>query len=154
MLKNFKRYEVDNSVKVILGKDFVPNQKKFKGPMPKTQNYLVYKFLCNSDENQDNGKSVNYLTVFQCKEATNCNLIRFSFSKFSDHIRSHTSERPFACHFPNCGFAFAQRPNLYTHLKIHDENRQKKFYCVCGKGSYRLRTHTNHQERCKIYINK
>ena len=36
MLKNFKRYKVDNPVKVILGKDFVPNQKKFKGPMPKT----------------------------------------------------------------------------------------------------------------------
>ena len=62
MLDNFKRYEIDNPVRIILGKDFAPDQKKFKGPMPKTSNYLVYKFPCN--ESQDNCKTVNYLTVY------------------------------------------------------------------------------------------
>ena len=64
MQKNFKRYELDNPIRVTLGKDFVLNQKKFKGAMPKTTNFLVYEFLCNSDENLDISKSFKYLTVF------------------------------------------------------------------------------------------
>ena len=41
---------MNNPMKIILGRDYHTNKKKFKGPMPKTSNYLVYKFLCNSSE--------------------------------------------------------------------------------------------------------
>ena len=42
MLKNFKKYQTDNPVRVILGKDFKPCSKRFKGPILKNLNYLIF----------------------------------------------------------------------------------------------------------------
>ena len=98
-------------VKVISGKNFDPSfDAKFKDPVPKTDLYFVFLFYRGSQESIGE-KTINIntrecLRLFQCKYELNCNKIRLSPSKIYDHIRSHTSERPFPCIYQNCGFSF------------------------------------------------
>ncbi|KAF0291797.1 Zinc finger protein 768 [Amphibalanus amphitrite] len=59
-------------------------------------------------------------------------------------------ERPYKCHYPECGRAFIQLSNLQQHLRNHDSQiermKNRPFHCqICGKGfatESSLRTHT------------
>ena len=42
MLKYFKKYKIGNPVRVVLGKDFEPCSKRYKGPKMKNMNFLVF----------------------------------------------------------------------------------------------------------------
>ena len=44
-----------------------------------------------------------------------CGLVFKDFNKLFDHLRSHTSERPFQC--PGCNMSFAQNSNLLRHQR-------------------------------------
>ena len=48
-------------------------------------------------------------------------MIRKSFSKLVEHLRTHISDRPFACIHPKCKLFFTQKANMKAHLSTHYE---------------------------------
>uniref|UniRef100_V5GGI4 C2H2-type domain-containing protein n=1 Tax=Kalmanozyma brasiliensis (strain GHG001) TaxID=1365824 RepID=V5GGI4_KALBG len=54
------------------------------------------------------------------------------------HARIHSQERPFTCHFRDCGKTFIQRSALTVHIRVHTGERPH----VCESCSKALRIHT------------
>lgn len=105
MYAEYPRIKKSWGLKIIMGKDFDPSETKYKESVPDSKEYIVFKF-------QKNSGVESYLRLFQCKFQNCCHRVIQSPSKFYDHLRSHTRERPFVCH---CGVAFVQRANLNKH---------------------------------------
>ena len=128
-------------VEVILGADFDANETKYKEPLPHSTEFIVFKF---SKANE----SESHSRIFQCKFGDNCHRVIQSPSKFYDHLRSHTCERPFVCH--HCDAAFAQKTNLVKHLQ-HVHDRQQLFECNhCKRTFSRKFNRDNHMKCCKF----
>lgn len=48
-----------------------------------------------------------------------CGKLFFKSSKFEDHKRSHTGERPFQCQINGCGKSFTRKDHLQRHSRSH-----------------------------------
>ena len=49
-------------------------------------------------------------------------LISFQVGALKRHKRTHSSDKPFACHYPGCTWRFHHGFSLNRHLKTHSEN--------------------------------
>ena len=55
---------------------------------------------------REDGSDINRNRLFQCKYGGNCHRVFPNRSKFVDHMRLHTRDRPFSCPFAGCDKRF------------------------------------------------
>ena len=72
-------------VKFISAKNFDTSSVKFSGEISRSACYRVLQF---SNENED------VMILYQCQYET-CNRVLQNLYKMTDHLRSHTKEKPF-----------------------------------------------------------
>lgn len=82
----------------------------------------------------------------------NCEYCSYSTrigSRFADHKRTHTGERPYTC--PVCDQRFSVKSNMLRHLNNHKVTGNEGFICqVCHIPFTSLRALSNHVRQHSI----
>ena len=106
MMRDFSKVKHHSWVRMITGDQFDLATVTVKtDQIPSSNEFVVYDFENFMDD--DGG-----FKIYQCKYEGGCHRTIPNPSKFMDHMRSHTKDRPFLCRHEGCGKAFSQRTNL------------------------------------------
>ena len=101
LTKEFPKVKHNWHVRCITGENFdLKHMTAHWKQIPKSTDYVVFVFKRFEGDTGD-------FKLFQCKFGGLCHRIVPNPSKFMDHMRSHTKDRPFACPYPGCTKAFS-----------------------------------------------
>lgn len=141
--KEFPRVNQAWKARAITGDNFdLHEYLQPDGHVPNTDAYVAYLFKRYEGDNC-------YSKLFECKYGKDCHMIMPNPSKFMDHLRSHTKEKPFKCPYAACGKAFGQLSNVKQHIvEVHEQ--KKPFACVhCLKAFGKRYNRDNHEKTCR-----
>ena len=127
------KIEKSYEVAVVEGANFCPKMFGYYKEAPDTTDYTFY-----SVKNAQN-LTRKLQQLFQCHHSTTdasgkqkaCDFTVCGLTKFFTHLRTHTNQKPYVCHYKGCGKSFTQKGNLKNHIELHFDI--KKFVCNhCG----------------------
>ena len=110
--------EQDSLVILHEGHSFDLNKVGIKKHVPNTSSFNIYEFFCVTSKKPQK--------LLHCS-FNECGKIFRKWHNFFDHLRIHTNERPYCCHYEGCEYKFTQKANLNKHIEIHEG--RKRFTC-------------------------
>jgi group I intron endonuclease len=72
---------------------------------------------------------------------TGCNFTTLHRTKFDNHTRTHTREKPYKCDIQDCNYSCIRNDQLVRHSKTHSGER--KFICDISGCNHKFITKTN-----------
>jgi len=88
---------------------------------------------------------------YPCKEP-GCYFSTEKKYRLTDHQRTHSNERPFACPLSSCRWTAKTKSSIAAHSKTHDGDAGKKFSCsnlACQYKAVQSCDLKRHQKTCK-----
>jgi hypothetical protein len=133
-----------SSVAVVSGEAFNPELFGYNGFVPTAKHYTFF-YVVPETMKSNQIKRILICNFKDPKTGCECGHIRTDFSKFFDHLRSHSGELPYKCTYEGCEHSFSFRGNLIRHL--HSHMGIKKFQCEhCSQrfsNNHNLKKHMN-----------
>ena len=127
-------------VKIVPGSQFDPALINYKDDIPKCQDFLIARFICQNKP--------KHKFMYICKYKI-CTEMFGNIYKLFNHLRAHANEKPFVCR--QCDRAFSLLGNRNKHeSQIH--NSQVVLTCeICSETFRKKQGFKKHVDACQIF---